>query len=65
MKMLDPLRHPSGGYFKLWILASVIFIAVAIRMIFRHKDFGWFLLPVWAFLLAFWVRQAFKQRVKS
>jgi hypothetical protein len=49
----------------LWILVAIVYIATAVRMIVHHNDLGWFVMPVWTFVLIVWLNRAWKQRAKS
>ena len=42
----------------LWILVSSIYLALAVRLILHKNEFGWFLLPVWAFVFVVWLGRA-------
>jgi len=56
----------SGKHFALWILTSLVYAVLGIRMIVRHDDFGWLLLALWAFSLTTWlIIRALKQRAKT
>jgi len=41
----------------IWILTSLIWIAVGIKAILRHKldDIGWLIAPAWGFCLMIWL----------
>jgi hypothetical protein len=58
-------RRYSQKALVLWILVSVIYVAGSVRMIVHHNDLGWFLLPVWAFVMVVWLSRALKGRVKG
>lgn len=68
MSMFESLpsgRRYSQKYLVLWILVSVIYVAGAVRMIVHHNDLGWFLLPVWAFVMVVWLSRALKGQLKG
>jgi hypothetical protein len=58
-------RRCSQKSLVLWILVSVIYIAAAVRMFVHHNDLGWFLLPVWAFVMVVWLSRLLKERAKT
>ena len=43
------------------MMLSLFLIADGVRKIIHHNDLGWFLAPVWAFVLAVRIVQAVKQ----
>jgi hypothetical protein len=46
----------------MFMMLSVFLIADGVRKIIHHNDLGWFLAPVWAFVLVVRIVQAVKQR---
>jgi hypothetical protein len=59
------IGHLQRKNYVVWIVTSAIWIAVAIRMIVRGDEFGWFLLPVWLFVSVLWITRALRNRIKS
>jgi hypothetical protein len=55
----------SRRHLALFILVAIMGIATAVGMIVHHHDIGWFVMPVWAFVLIGWVNRALKQWAKG
>jgi len=47
------------------IVASVIGIASGTKMVFKHNDFGYFLIAVWALILVAWLGRTLTNQARS
>jgi hypothetical protein len=50
----------SRRYATIWLMVSVIWLYVGIRMITRHEGFGWFLCVFYLFLAFYYMYRFFK-----
>jgi hypothetical protein len=55
-------RRMRGFVDYTWISLSAFFLALSIRMVVHHDQFGWCLAPIWSFVLLIRIRHLFKTR---
>jgi hypothetical protein len=55
-------RRVQGFADYVWLSLSGFFLALSVRMIVHHNQFGWFLAPIWVFALLIRLRYILTRR---